>query len=134
MRACFVLLAALLGGCAQDAEKIGGPRQQVLRDAEGYVVASCLAFQSQPYLKDQGDAWSSVIVQRMKGNLDVLASLADQVKREIAKGDMAVIRQETGKGIDKALPILYCSEMIDRPSVRAAIQNAVLQLEPSYRQ
>lgn len=133
MRACFVLFAALLVGCAQGAGTIGGPRQQVLRDAEGYVVASCLSFQSQPYLKDQGDAWSSAIVQRMKGNLDVLASLANQVKREIAKGDMAVIRQETGNGIDKALPILYCSEMIDRPSVRAAIQDAVLQLEPSYR-
>ena len=75
MRAVFLLLAILVGSCGEKAETLGAPRQQVLRDVEGYVVASCLAYQSQPYLKDQGDASSSVIVQRMKGGPDVLAPL-----------------------------------------------------------
>ena len=43
------------------------------------------------------------------------------------------IRQETGARKDKALPVLYCSEMIDQPSVRAAIQDAALQLKQAYR-
>src|SRR2546429_7213897 len=35
-------------------------------------IASCLTQQAEPYLKDQGDAWASVIVQRMHGDIEVL--------------------------------------------------------------
>jgi hypothetical protein len=112
---------------------MGRSRPEVIRDAEGYAIASCLTYQAQPDLKAQGDAWASVIVQRMKGSLDALTGIAEQVKRESAKGNMAVIRDESGRGKDKELPVLYCSEMIDTPSVRAAIQKAVTELDPSYR-
>ena len=54
------------------------------------------------------------------------------MKREIAKGEMAVIRDEAGPGKDKILPVLYCGEIIDRPAVRAAIQKAGAALNPSY--
>jgi hypothetical protein len=43
---------------------LDGKRPPVLRDVEGYVIASCLAQQSEPYLKDQGDGWASVVIQR----------------------------------------------------------------------
>jgi hypothetical protein len=65
-------------------------------DVEGYAIASCLANQSQTHLKDQGDAWASTIVQRMRESVEVFADIAEQVKRENAKGDMAIIRYETG--------------------------------------
>ncbi len=131
-RVIMLLLGLAVAGCTAGVDTIGAPRPEVLRDVEGYAIAVCLINQSQPYLKDQGDAWASVIVQRMRGNPDVLAGLAEQVKRENAKGEMAVIRNETGPGKDKTLPLLYCYEIIDRPSVRAAIQKAVVALKPSY--
>jgi hypothetical protein len=133
MRKALFLLGLAVAGCAAGAEMIGAPRAKVLRDVEGYAIASCLANQVQPYLKDQGDAWAAVIVQRMRGSLDVLADIAEQVKRENAKGEMAVIRDDAGPAKDKALPVLYCGEIIDRPSIRAAIQTAVSALSPSYR-
>lgn len=125
MRFALFLMGLVVAGCATGGDTVGGPRSEVLRDAEGYAIASCLTYQAPAYLKDQGDAWASVIVQRWKGSLDALLAIAEQVKRENARGDMAVIRDESGQGKDKALPVLYCSEMIDKPSVRAAIQKAV---------
>lgn len=62
----------------------------------------------------------------------MLIGVAEQVKRETAKGNMAVIRDEIGPGKDKSLPMLYCGEIIDEPTVRAAIQKAVTELAPSH--
>lgn len=134
MRIAMLLWALVAAGCTTKTETIGSPRPEVVRDVEGYAIASCLVNQSQPYLKDQGDAWASVIVQRMKGDLEVFAGLAEQVKVETAKGEMAVVRNEAEPGTDKALPVLYCSEIIDEPAVRAAIQKAVAALNSSYAQ
>jgi hypothetical protein len=132
MRIILLLLGLIVAGCAVRTEAIGAPRSEVLRDVEGYAIASCLLNQTDPYLKDQGDAWASVIVQRMKGNSDDLADIREEVKREIAKGRMAIIRNEIGPEKDKAVPLLYCNEIIDRPRIRAAIQSAVAVLKPSY--
>jgi hypothetical protein len=132
MRTALLLLVLAAGGCATREHAVGVPRPDVLRDVEGYATASCLVNQAQPYLKDQGDAWASVVVQRMKGDLGVLAGIAEQVRLEIAKGEMAVVRDEATPGGDKALPVLYCSELVDRPAVRAAIQKAVATLKSSY--
>lgn len=133
-RIILLLLGLVLAGCTAKIDTSGGPRSEVLRDVEGYAIAVCLINQTQPYLKDQGDSWTSVIVQRMRGNPEVLAGVVEQVKHENAKGEMAVIRSETEPGKDKVLPLLYCYEIIDRPSVRAAIQKAVAALKPSYGQ
>jgi hypothetical protein len=133
MRTIVLLLGLAAVGCTAKVETTGAPRPQVLRDVEGYAIATCLVNQPQPYLQDQGDAWASVIVQRMKGSLDVLADIAEQVKRENAKGEMAVIRDEAALGKDKTLPLLYCGEIIDRPAMRTAIQKAVAALDLSYR-
>lgn len=134
MRICMLLSALVVAGCTTKTDTTGSPRPEVVRDVEGYAIASCLVNQSQPYLADQGDAWASVIVQRMKGDLEVFASVAEQVKLETAKGEMAVVRSEAEPGTDKALPVLYCSEIIDKPDVRAAIQKAVAALNSSYAQ
>jgi hypothetical protein len=68
----------------------------------------------------------------MKGSPDVLAEIVEQVRLENKKGDMAVIHDENEPGKDKTLPVLYCSEIIDKPAVRTAIQQAVEALNPSY--
>ena len=129
MHMAFFIWAAVLAGCTA---QIDSARTQVQRDAESYAVASCLTQQTEPYLQDQGDAWASVVVQRMKGDIDALAGIAEQVRRENAKGDMAVVRDENRPATGKELAVLHCGEMIDRPAVRAAIQKAIEVMRPSY--
>ena len=130
MRMRMSLTCAVIGLAATAA---ADARSDVQRDVEGYAIATCLSNQNQPYLKDQGDAWASVIVQRGKGELDAFTDVAAAVKKELAKGSMPVARAETEASGDKALPVQYCSEIIDAPGVRTAIQKAVRKLEPSYR-
>ncbi|WP_428145284.1 hypothetical protein [Delftia acidovorans] len=132
MRAALLLLVPAIAGCTPDTNPAGGARTQVQRDVESYAIASCLTQQAEPYLKDQGDAWASVVVQRMHGDIEVLAGIAEQVQRENTNGDMAVMRDETRPGQGKPLPVLHCGEVIDRPAVRAAIQKAIAALRPSY--
>jgi hypothetical protein len=133
MRIVLLLLLGLVIGRAAQANTIGSPRSAVLRDVEGYAIAVCLGHQAQPYLKEQGDGWASVVVQRGKAPIEILATLGDVVKREIAKGNMAVIRVDTNPPEDRALPVFYCGEIIDTPAVRAAIQKTVAKLKPFYR-
>lgn len=132
MRAILFLLVMAVGACAPKDDTAGAPRTDVLRDAESHAIASCFTYQSEPFLKDQGDAWASVVVQRAKGNIEVLAAIAASVKAEVSKGDMAVVRNESEPGKDKAAPVLYCGEIIDKPAVRAAIQKVVAALAPVY--
>ncbi len=131
-----ILVGALMAAVAVcTGAKAGAAigRSAVQRDVEGYAIASCLVGQKSPYLKDQGDGWASVIVQRGKGDLEVFRTVESAVKAELAKGDMAVIRNEVGPEPDKSLPVLYCGEIIDKPAVRAAIRKAIAKLARAYR-
>ncbi len=128
----LLLCTLFIAGCAPNNDWPGAPRPEILRDVEGYAISSCLTRQSFPYLRDQGDAWAAVIVQRMKGSLDAMTEVADAVAQETAKGEMAVIRSESGLAQDKSLPVLYCGEIIVNPAVRAAIGKAVNKLKPAY--
>ena len=135
MRMALLACGLVIAGCTPDTNPAGGARTQVQRDVESYAIASCLTQQTEPYLKDQGDAWASVVVQRMHGDIEVLAGIAEQVQRESTKGangDMAVMRDETRPRQGKPLPVLHCGEVIDRAAVRAAIQKAIAALRPSY--
>lgn len=123
---------ALATGCAAGTSAFSQPRSPLLRDVEGYASASCLVAQSNDYLKDQGDGWAWVILQRMNGELEAFDKLRVTVRAEVAKGDMAVIPTDSGVGHDKAMPVLYCAEIIDAPAVRAAIGQAVSRLHEAY--
>ncbi|WP_229477017.1 hypothetical protein [Massilia rubra] len=134
MRVVCIAWGLALAGCASSVNTAGAPRPAVQRDVEGYAIASCMTYQADAFTKDQGDAWASVIVQRMKGDLDAMVEIAEQVKRENAASGVAVMRDESEPQKGKVLPVLHCVEMIDRPAVRAAIQKAVAALRPSYGQ
>lgn len=125
------MAACLAAGLSSAASAWAAERRAVQRDVEDYAIATCFDAQKQPYLSDQGDAAASVIIQRGHGDPGILAALADTVKQELAKGDIPIIHGE-GTG-DKALPILYCIEIIDKPAVRKAIGIAILKLAPAYR-
>ena len=130
----FLLLGLAVAGSAAQAHPLGAPRPAVLRDVEGYAIAVCLRYQTEPY-QDQGEAWADVVIQRGKGPIEDWVALGNVVKREVAKGDMACVhRDETpAQGGCKAAPVLYCGEIIDTPSVRAAIQKTIVKLKPFYR-
>jgi hypothetical protein len=127
---CLLVAAAI---CAATAVTRAHARTAVQRDVESYAIASCLVAQDQPYLKDQGDGWASAIIQRSKGSLDVFMSVAAAVKAELAKGHAAVIHSESEQTKDKLVPVMSCGEIIDSPSVHAAIDKAVKKLIPYYR-
>jgi len=126
------LIAAVVGCMVVATSKVHG-RDLVQRDVEGYAIASCLVAQGRSDLKDQGDGWASAIIQRSRGGLDSLTAVAAAVRAELAKGNMAMIRGETDPTKQNSLPIMYCAELIDTPSVRAAIDKAEKSLARSYR-
>jgi len=128
------LVFATLNACAATPVAATSGRDAARRDVESYAIASCLTYQQQPLLKDQGDGWASAIIQRSKGALDDFTAVAEAVKSEVAKGNMAVIRVETGPEHEKALPIAYCFEILDTPSVHAAVVSAMKNLADAYRQ
>jgi len=113
--------------------KVALCRSDVQRDVEGYAIASCLIGQKDAYLRDQGDAWASVIVQRSHGDAEYFKQVADVVDTEIKQGHVAVMRVESGSAQSKELPVLTCAEIIDVPSVRESINSAVKKLTPAYR-
>ena len=113
---------------------MAGARSAVQRDVEGYAVATCLASQKQPYLKDQGDGWASAIVQRSHGKVSELNDVAAAVKAEMAGGHVGVIHVDGDPPHDEEAPILYCAEIVDAPRVATAIDKAIKKLAPAYRQ
>lgn len=108
-------------------------RTAVQRDVEGYAIATCLSQQSEPYLKDQGDAWASVVVQRSQGDIELFHPVQQAVESELKKGNVAAIYQEGDTKHSKPVPVLYCAEIIDAGEVRAAIAKAIKLLTPAYR-
>lgn len=132
MRVTIFLIFFLVTSCASRPDMHQDYQQKLLRDVEGYAIASCLASLSNSYLKDQGDAWASVIVQRMSGDPSFLLDIVEQVAIEVEKGNMAVMRSDVEPEQDKMLPVLFCSEIIYQPKIRGKILEAVKNLEPFY--
>jgi hypothetical protein len=131
MRTRMAALSAL--ACALTGSNIAYGRSDVQRDVEGYAIASCLTSQKDAYLKDQGDGWASVIVQRSHGDVEHFKKVADVVSTVVAQGHVAVMRVESDTARAKELPVLTCAEIIDTPRVREAIDKAVKKLAPAYR-
>jgi hypothetical protein len=132
-RVTYCFFAASLTACVTTPPSKAHAQDTTRRDVESYAIASCLVYQKQPYLKDQGDGWASAIVQRAKGDINDLTAVAMAVKTEVAKGNMAVIRNEMGPAPDKLLPVAYCYEILDTPLVHEAVEKAIGNLVPFYK-
>jgi fructoselysine-6-P-deglycase FrlB-like protein len=127
---CATLLALVsCGGSAFLAQAAG---TSLDRELEEYATAACLIAQKDDeYLKDQGYRWSAIIVQGRGFPSDVLAPVDAAVKDQLAKGDMVIVRDETSPTGSKALPLVFCSRIIDFPKVHAAIGAARTKLRRS---
>ncbi|WP_044560954.1 hypothetical protein [Azospirillum sp. B4] len=121
----LLLVAGLL---SSTPTALAAGRSSAQRDVEGYAIATCLVAQDQPYLKDQGYGWGEAIVQGRGRDPEALAPVTAAVTAALAKGDMPVARDESNPQQGKALPVLYCGEIIDKPTVRAAITQVVANL------
>ena len=128
------LLTMMLSACNATFPIKAIDRSAVRRDVESYAIASCLAYQKQPYLKEQGDGWASAIVQRSEGDINALIVVAQAVKAEVAKGKMEVNLNDNGPKHVEVLPVAYCFEILDSPSIHAAVKKAIKKLTPSYEQ
>jgi hypothetical protein len=125
---CATLLALVsCGGSAFFAQAAG---TSLDRELEEYATVACLIAQKDDeYLKDQGYRWSAIVVQGRGFPLDVLAPVNAAVKGQLAKGDMVIVRDEASPTGSKALPLVFCSRIVDFPKVRAAIGAAATKLQ-----
>jgi len=132
---CFALFCA---GCAKTTNSL---YPEALHDANGYATASCLWAQflgekphldnqsaqaATPYIKRQADAWGDSIVQTGQLHLEALTEIARAVREEVAKGDMlwAHIDAPVNEAF-VALPLRYCSEIPNQPTVRTVIERVL---------
>lgn len=128
---CSLVFSTLTACAATPTASVSG-HEAAKRDVEAYAIASCLNYQRQPFLKDQGDGWASAVIQRFKGELDDLAAVAAVVKAEVSKGNMIVIPDETVPEREMALPVAYCFDILNTPSVHAAVEKSINKLESFY--
>lgn len=127
MRLPLLLFAALAGPTG--AQSRGAPA----RDVEGYAVATCLARQSDPMLRRQGQGWASAIVQRGRGDPALMKPVEQAVDATLEVSRVPVVREDGPQPTELELTIMYCGELIDHPTVRRAIARAIGRLTPAYR-
>ena len=126
--------AGLLAACsATNAAPAAGGRTRLQRDVESYAVITCLGLQDQAYLKEQSGGWASNLLQRSKGGIEDFTPIGTAVQAEIAKGGMAMVIVESPPMTELLLPVQFCTEIVDKPGVRAAIDAAAGRLAADYR-
>jgi hypothetical protein len=79
-------------------------------------------------LRQLGDAWGGIILNRSRLSLDRLSPLRAAVKTEITRRPMLLVHGDTPLGQTEA-PVAYCAEIIDAPAVRAAINKVIAGAE-----
>jgi hypothetical protein len=114
-------------GALQSAEVLS--RSNLQRDVEAYTVATCLTLQQQDFLKAQGDAWGSVIINRGHGDVEDWHPLIAAVKEVVETERLPVAH---GDGNDLELPVAFCVEFVDRPQVFDAIKQTIEAMAPAY--
>lgn len=114
-------LAALIASVTVGTEASGATR----RDAEDYAIATCLTTQSSPYLRDQGFGLGAIVVGRTGGNVERWAGLVKAVKAELAGRPMLTIHGDGPVGVEKAMPVAQCLQLLRAPRVMRAIDTAL---------
>jgi hypothetical protein len=122
----FLCVLLLLSSTQVKAEA----RDQLRRDVEGYASATCLTLQEEDYLRQQGQGWASIIIQRGYGDIGHWLPLIESVRAQLKEEPVSMI---IGDGpAAKPVPIFHCAEIIDKPRVRAAIEAAITRFKPDY--
>jgi hypothetical protein len=110
------------------------PRSMVQRDIEGYASAACLVAQDDAMLRQQGNDWAAIIINRSRVGLGDLGRVRTAVESAMRRKPMTVVHRD--KPVAEAAAsaqVFYCAEIIDEPIVRAAIDAAIRRLTAPYR-
>ena len=100
---------------------------------EGYAIATCLVEQSEPYLKDQGDAGRRSSFNGPTARSSCFARCRRRSNQRSRRESRQPFVRKVIRSISKPVPVLYCAEIIDEAPVRAAIDGAIKKLTPAYR-
>lgn len=111
----------------------GQARTPLQRDVEGFAVASCLALQSPAYLKQQGEGWAQIIINRGHGSPEPLDALDRTVRAEVMRAVPYVNRDDNNPMKGLPMPVAFCAELVDRRHVQEAIKRTMVALAPAYR-
>lgn len=130
----ILIAAAALAAPALTAPAISSARPAIARDLEGYAVASCLAAQRDATLRVQGEGWARMIMMgRAKGDPEEWLRLSKAVRGALNPADVPLLKPARAIDPSPELPLAYCGEIIDKPTVRAAIDAAAGRLGAAYR-
>ena len=107
----LVILPPLAVHAAAAADRRGPA--PLRRDVEGYAFAACLVAQDSAYLKEQGHGCGAVVLERSRGGLEPLTSLAKAVRAEAVRTPMAVMHKD-GPVSEPLVPllILFCADLL----------------------
>ncbi|MFP8967374.1 hypothetical protein ACKC9G_12400 [Pokkaliibacter sp. CJK22405] len=105
-----------------------------LQDMTEYAMASCLYHQKSEYLQEEGNAWASIIINRMHGAIDVLTEINQAVLKASEQQKPFVVSSETSPTHDRVVYIPYCYEMASTPVVKSAIDQAAKAISKDYPQ
>ena len=129
MLATISLAAATLAGAAAHPARDPASAE---RDLTRYAMATCLAAQDQPYLKDQGRRWAGGLIERGHGPIEAWTPVTEAVAAELARSGMGVSKPDGPFNPSVPMPLMTCGHIADAPTVRAAIDTATKALAADY--
>ncbi len=129
-----IMLSALLAGCSGQSQTVKAETKPAARDdLVQYATASCLAFQQNGYLKDQGERWAGAVMQNARGPVEKWTPVADAVKAELARTGVAQGQGEGPQSPTVPLPVMTCGQIATKPTVSRSIDAAANALIDDYR-
>ncbi len=133
IRRAAVLVLTLVTGCAASPHPVARRTVPDLRGAlVEYAAASCLAFQPNEYLKDQGERWAGAIMQNARGPAGKWTSVANAVRAELSRSGVAQGQGSAPQAPIIPLPVMTCGRITDTPSVCRSIDIAAHALATDY--
>lgn len=132
IRWAVVLMLAPVAACHDRSASAPLVSVQLQRDTIDYAMASCVASQPQPFLKDQGERWANAVIQRGHGAIEHWSRIADAVEIELKRSGIAQGQGDGSQAETVPLPVMTCGEITDRPRVQAAIAIARRTLSSDY--
>jgi hypothetical protein len=128
-----IMIFALLAGCSGQSQPVKAKTKPAARDdLVQYATASCLAFQQNEYLKDQGERWAGAVMQNAHGPIEKWTPVADAVKAELARSGVAQGRGEGPQSPTVPLPVMTCGRIAATPTVSRSIDAAANALVDDY--
>ena len=116
--AALLPTAVLLAGVAAAA-----PPRAIDRDLRDYAISACLTKQAtSPYLREQGYALGSILMERTHGAITAWRSVDVAVTALLSRQPALTVHVDGPvNASDRPAPLAQCLAILDAPPVRAAM-------------